>query len=207
MAIAKKKKRFFDVEIPILRKETQLFAFTPEELNKRVIKYDLTRLLRGKNAILSLNVEIIDKKPTTTPKEFQILPTFLRKMVRKGTSYIEDSFSADCKDAKIKIKPFLIARRKVSRRIKSALRIKAKEEIIDYVKDKTYEDVFKEILRNQLQKPLSIKLKKIYPLSLCEIRFLKVEKQFIEKPSKKPETKKVKEVEIQKEEIIEEEKE
>jgi hypothetical protein len=27
-----------------------------------------------------------------------------------------------------------------------------------------------------LQKPLSIKLKKIYPLSLCEIRVLKVER-------------------------------
>lgn len=176
MAIAKKKKKFFDVEIPILKKDTQLFAYAPEELDKRVIKYDLTRLLRGKNAILSLNVELIDKKLTSTPKGLQLLPTFLRKMVRKGTSYIEDSFSANCKDAKIKIKPFLIARRKVSRRIRNALRIKAKEDLIEYVKDKTYDDVFKEILKNQLQKSLSIKLKKIYPLSLCEIRLLKVEK-------------------------------
>ena len=36
--------------------------------------------------------------------------------------------------------------------------------------------MFEEILRNKIQKELSLKLKKIYPLSLCEIRVLKVEK-------------------------------
>ena len=47
---------------------------------------------------------------------------------------------------------------------------------IAYVKDKKCEEVFDEIIKNQLQKPLSLKLKKIYPLSLCEIRILEIEK-------------------------------
>ena len=96
-------------------------------------------------------------------------------MIRKGTNYVEDSFSTDCKDARIRIKPFLITRRKVSRAVRKALRNKAREELTNYVKEKNSEEIFNEIIRNQIQKQLSLKLKKIYPLSLCEIRVLEVE--------------------------------
>jgi ribosomal protein S3AE len=103
-----------------------------------------------------------------------LLPYFLRRMVRKGTNYVEDSFVTECQDAKIIIKPFLITRRKVSRAVRTALRKKAKEELINYVKDKTSEELFDEVLKNQIQRPLSQKLKKIYPLSLCEIRVFEI---------------------------------
>ena len=41
---------------------------------------------------------------------------------------------------------------------------------------KKAEEIFDDILKGNIQKPLSMKLKKIYPLSLCEIRILKIEK-------------------------------
>ena len=94
--------------------------------------------------------------------------------MRKGTNYVEDSFDTECKNSGLKIKPFLITRRKVSRAVRKALREKAREELIGYVKDKTSDELFEEVIRNQLQKPLSLKLKKIYPLALCEIRILEV---------------------------------
>jgi ribosomal protein S3AE len=181
MAIAKKKKKFFDVEIPVINKTTQLQAFEISELQGKLIKYDLTRLLRGKSMTLQAVVQVKDEKATAKPKEIKLLPYFLRRMVRKGTNYVEDSFSTECKDAQIRIKPFLVTRRKVSRAVRKALREKAKEELINYVKDKNTKEIFEDVLRNQVQKPLSLKLKKIYPLSLCEIRILKVEKEISEK--------------------------
>ncbi len=176
MAIAKKKKKFFDVEIPLIGKTTQLYAYESSELNNKFIKYDLTRFLKGKNMTLQLITKIEDKEITTTPKEIKLLSCYLKRMVRKGTDYVEDSFSTPCDNAQIKIKPFLITRRKVSRAVRKALRDKAKEELINYVKDKNTEEIFNDILKNKLQKQLSLILKKIYPLSLCEIRVLKVEK-------------------------------
>jgi ribosomal protein S3AE len=176
MALAKKRKKFFEVDIPIIGKQTQLQAFELKELENRFITYDLTRVLRGKSILLQLKIKIKDNHPTTIPRQLTLMPYFLRRMVRKGTNYIEDSFVAECKNAQIKIKPFLITRRKVSRSVRKALRNKAKEELINYVKEKKSDDIFKEILNNQIQKPLSLKLKKIYPLSLCEIRIIKVEK-------------------------------
>lgn len=206
MAQAKKKKKFWDVEIPLLGKETQLFSFAQEELKGRIIQYDLTRILRGKNSILTLEVGLNGKEITTTPKEFKILPYFLKKMVRKGTNYVEDSFSTECKDSQIRIKPFLVTRRKVSRAVRKALREAAKKELISYVKNKTAESVFNDLLQNKLQKPLSLILKKIYPLSLCEIRILKIEKTLDKKSSGKeeiPKEKKTKPKEIKKEDAEE----
>jgi len=175
MAKAKKKKKFFDVEIPLIRKTTDLQAFEINELDGRVVKYDLTRILKGKSVDLQLKVKIVDGKATTTPVKIQLMPSYLKRMVRKGTNYVEDSFSAKCADAQLRIKPFLITRRKVSRAVRKALREKARGELINYVKDKKSEEIFENVLKNHLQKPMSLILKKIYPLSFCEIRVLKVE--------------------------------
>lgn len=177
MAQAKRKKKFFNVEIPIVNKQTQLRAYEVGELEGRFLKYDLTRMLKGKSMMITLKVKIEKNEAMTIPKKIVLLPYFLRRMVRKGTDYVEDSFSAECKNASLKIKPFLVTRRKVSRAVKKALRNKAREELINYVKDKPSYELFEEILKNQIQKPLSLKLKKIYPLALCEIRVLEAKEK------------------------------
>lgn len=188
MAKAKKRKKFFNVSIPLIRKETQLIGYDVEDLEGRHVKYDMTRLLRGKSAMLQTKVKVKNKEAIAVPTKIQLMPYYLKRMVRKGTNYVEDSFSTNCKDAQIRIKPFLITRRKVSRAVRKALREKAKEELINYAKTRTSEEIFEDILRNSLQKPLSLKLKKVYPLSLCEIRILKVERE-LEKTKKAPKEK------------------
>ena len=174
MAVAKRKKKFFDVEMPLISKQTQMQAYELSELEGRFLKYDLTRMLKGKSMMLTLKVKIENNEAVASPKKIVLMPYFLRRMIRKGTNYVEDSFQTACQDAEIIIKPFLITRRKVSRAVRNALRVKAKEELINYVKDKSAEELFDEVLKNQIQRPLSQKLKKIYPLSLCEIRVLEI---------------------------------
>ena len=177
MAQTKKRKKFFDIEIPLINKQTQLLGYELQDLNGRIIKYDLTRMLRGKNMIFVSKVKIDGDKAIAVSKKIQILPYFLRKMMRKGTNYIEDSFSAFCKDAEVTIKPFLITRRKVSRAVRNALRKRTKEELTNYLKDKEFEEIFDELLKGKLQKYLNIILKKIYPLSFCDIRIFEVKKE------------------------------
>ncbi len=176
MAQAKKKQKFFDVELPILNKQTQLYAFDIDELKGRTVTYDLTRLLRGKSVLLKLDVTVDSERATANPKEYVLLPSFLRRTVRKGASWVEDSFITNAKDGKVRIKLFLITRKKVSREVRKALREKAREETMNYIKEKTTAQLFEDLLQGRIQKPLSLRLKKIYPLSLCEIRFLSVEK-------------------------------
>ena len=192
MAIAKRKQKFFDVEIPLISKTTQARAFEVSNLNNKFMKYDLTRMLRGKSMILQSQIKVEKDQATSIPKKISLMPYYLKRMVRKGTNYVEDSFVAECKDAKIKIKPFLVTRRKVSRAVRKALRNKAREELIAELKTKTSETIFRDLLRNDIQKPLSLKLKKIYPLSLCEIKEFKVINEIESKKSEKKETPKEK---------------
>jgi ribosomal protein S3AE len=173
----KKRKKFFDVEIPLINQVTQLQAHEKEELEGRIIIYDLTRVLKGKSSILQLKVKVKGDNITTIPKKIQLLPYFIRRMLRKGTNYVEDSFSLECKDAVVRIKPFLVTRRKVSRAIRTVLRNKAREELTNYVKDRESEKIFDDILKNNIQRYLSSTLKKIYPLSFCDIRIFQVEKE------------------------------
>lgn len=175
MAAAKRKKRFFNIEMPLIRKNTQLRAYDISGLEGRYIKYDLTRIFKGKSMILTLKTKVDGDEITTIPMELRLMPFYLKRMVRRGTNYVEDSFSTPCKNGNVRIKPFLVTRRKVSRPVRKALRNMMKEELIGWAKENNSEELFQEVLKNKIQKELSVKLKKIYPLALCEIRVLKVE--------------------------------
>lgn len=170
------KKKFFEVEIPLTNSSVELLTYSIDSLNKRTIKLDLTRQLRGKSIEVVFQIKVENKKAIATPIKLTLLPFFIRRMLRRSISYVEDSFSAECKNAFIRIKPFLVTRKRVSRAVRKALRDEAKNWLLDYTKNKSYEDIFSDIISNRLQKSLSSKLKKIYPLSLCEIRILKIEK-------------------------------
>jgi ribosomal protein S3AE len=170
------KKKFFKIDLPLINKKVELYSTTEEKLAGRTIKIDFTRKLRGKSLEAIYKVEMQKDKVTAVPYRLHLLGYFIRRMMRKSTDYVEDSFPAECKNASLRIKPFLITRRKVSRAVRKALRNKAKEEIGKVIKEKKYEEIFSDIMSNKFQRSLSLKLKKIYPLALCEIRDIYIEK-------------------------------
>jgi len=176
MAQAKRKKRMFNVELSLIKKITQLIGYEPKDLDGRNISYDLTRMLKGKGSTLRFKLKVENGKGTTKADQFKIMSYYLKRIARKGTDYVEDSFTIDSTDSELRIKPILITRRKVSRAVKKTLREDTKKELIEWAKDKDSQTLIGEILKNKIQKELSLKLKKVYPLSVCEIRMLEVKK-------------------------------
>lgn len=174
--MAVKKKKFFEVEIPLMKSKQELLAYSIGDLNDKTIKLDLTRELRGKSIEIVFKIKLDKDKLIASPIKLTLLPFFIRRMLRKNISYVEDSFSTECENAQIRVKPFLITRKKVSRAVRKALRNEAKTWLQDYLKNKSNEAIFSEAISNKLQKSLSMHLKKIYPLALCEIRVLNIEK-------------------------------
>jgi len=108
------------------------FIINPE----KHIKLDLTNNLKGKGLEINFLIEEKDGKITTIPKQLYLHGFYIRRMLRKGTDYVEDSFLTQCKDNRLRIKPFLITRKRVSNQVLRGLREKAKEEINQYVQDK-----------------------------------------------------------------------
>ncbi len=168
------KKKFFEVKVPLTATKVHVYGTSPEELEGRVVRIDMTRSLRGKNLELRAKIKVNNGALEGIPVSLEVMPSYIRRSIRKGTDYIEDSFETECKDAKLRIKPFMIARKRVSRAIRNALREGAKKHLESHVKVRTAEEVFSEITSNKIQKEISIKLKKIYPLALCEIRVAEI---------------------------------
>lgn len=170
------KKKYFDLKLEVLNSSIPLLAYTPESLNKRAIKFDLTKILKGKNCEARYIVHLKDKELEAEIVEFSIYPSFIRKMIGHNISIIEDSFSCSCKDAKLRIKPFLITRKRVHRSVRTELMNKAKEFFIATSENSTKENFFQNTINGSIQKELSKVLKKIYPLAVSELRVVKLEK-------------------------------
>lgn len=187
-----KRRKFIDVEIPILNTKIELIGNTIQDIEKRTIKLDLTRNLKGKSVEGTFRVYIENNKSVAHPIQIKVMSYFIRRMIRKRISYVEDSFITPSQESMLIIKPFLITRKRVSRAVRKTLRNKARNWLEDYCSDKTDQELFNDVLTNKLQKTLSLMLKKTYPLSLCEIRILQIQRPLTpeEVPKKKPTPKK-----------------
>ncbi len=176
MAKAKKlqKKIFFEVSSSLTASKISLYAASAEELNGRIIKLDLTRSLRGKGLELRLRVKAENGVLSCEPVSLELAGSYIRRAFRKGADYVEDSFVADCKDVKAIVKSFMLTRNKVSRAVRRELRNTSREFLVGHLKMRTSKEIFNEIMTNKIQKELSLKLKKIYPLAFCEIRIFEV---------------------------------
>lgn len=174
MAETKKKlekRAFYDVRAPFISQKISLYGASPQALHGQVVTFDLTRSLRGKSLELKLRVHAKGDQLEAVPLRLSLAGSYVRRMMRKGSDYVEDSFNAESKDSQVLVKPFLITRHKVSRAIRKDLRDTARKYLEAHCKTRTVHELFGEIMSNKIQKELSIKLKKVYPLALCEIRF------------------------------------
>src|SRR4030042_5944647 len=171
-----KKKRFQSVEIPLTNSRIELIENSIGNLKDKTINLDLTRQLKGKSVEAIVKIKIENNKAIAYPHKIKLMPYFIKRMIRKRISYIEDSFETPSQESLIKIKPFLITRKKVSRAVRKALRNRCKNWIEDYISERKNNEIFNDILSNKMQRILSLILKKTYPLSLCEIRTLEIKR-------------------------------
>ncbi len=163
------RKRYIEVQVPFLGESLRVLG-TPQELHNKTIKLDLTRKLRGKGLTVKLRIFDREGKLFAIPNSLTLASSYIRRMMRKRTNYVEDSFQVRCSDVRVTFKPHLITRKKVSRVVRKNLRNTTKDFIIEYCKERDYMTVAQEIFDGTLQKTLLPKLKKVYPLSFCDIR-------------------------------------
>jgi len=168
------KKSFFEVSAPLTATKIHLYAPSMESLEGKTVKLDLTKSLRGKNLELKLRIKKDGDNLIGVAESAKLISSYVRRVVRKGTDYSEDSFEAPCRDLQVRIKPLMVTRRRVSRAVLKALREATKKHLVPHLKTRDAEEIFSEIVSNKIQKQLALKLKKIYPLALCEIRMFEI---------------------------------
>ena len=206
--ITTKRRKFKEVDIPLIRDKKELLGSSLEEINNKTITLDLTRQLKGKSVEGTFIIHVENNKASAYPEKIKLMSYFIRRMIRKRISYVEDSFETPSQENMILVKPFLITRKKVSRAVRKTLRNKTKNWLEDYISERKNKEIFEDILTNRLQKSLSMMLKKTYPLSLCEIRTIEIKRKLAseEIPKIKEKPKEIKK-EIIEEDVIDQLKE
>lgn len=197
-----RRRKFQEVEVPFIKSRIELLGENISEIEGRNIKMDLTRQLRGKSVEVIIKVINQNGKPVAIPIKLKLMPYFIRRMIRKKISYVEDSFLVPSQESMLVLKPFLITRKKVSRAVRKALRNRTKNWLEDYISQLSDKEIFDDILSNKLQKNLSLVLKKTYPLSLCEIRILEINRALNQSEIPKKIEKKEASVKIEEESFI-----
>lgn len=129
-----------------------------------------------------------EDKLTTDFLGLRIMPPVVKRIVRRGKEKIEDSFICNTSDGrKVRIKPLIITRSKVKGSVISAIRKTAKMHIAREASKLAYENLVEELVNFRLQKGMHEVLNKIYPVSICEIRWFELVLKGAE--YKKPEAK------------------
>ncbi len=218
--IIKKKKKWIKIVAPKAFREASLGespVFEAENLIGRIIKVNLMSLLkdpRKQNMSISFKITKIEGDIARTEcYGYEILPSMIKRLVKRRKQKIEDSFVVKTKDGKnIRIKPMAITNSKINNTIKTAIKKRFKFEFATNIAKLTVEEFFSEMLGGKMLPKYKDAIKKIYPLKIVEMKKVSIAranakpidpKDYSQAVVKKILNKKVKEV---KEEPVAEEK-
>ncbi len=173
-----KKKKWYSILAPALFNNVELGETYAENIEgakgKRLSLnlYSLTGDPKKQNTNISFVVyDVKENKAFTEVDSYFLSHTFTRKSVRPGKDKIEDSFVCETADKiKVRVKVFLLSSKKITNSVKAAMIKNLRMFLLKEVSGNPFEKNMEEIISSRLQKSLKVFLKKIYPLSICEIR-------------------------------------
>jgi len=163
-------------------------SFDPRLLIDKVITVNLmslTRDMKKQNVIMRFKVVgLKENKAITEPIGYQIVPSFIKRIIRRGRNNLHDSFVCKTSDEKnVRLKPLMITVNKTKGVVINSLMNALRANLTEYVRKITYKELVNQLVSHKLQSNLRIPLKKIYPLRSCEIKemILETEKKVIGK--------------------------
>ncbi len=181
-ALIKKKKKWYTVVAPkelssIVIGETP--ATEVELLKGRTVKANLMTLTNDmKKQNITVTFRITGVKESIAESDltgYEITPAHVRRLIKRAKDKVEDSFEYETKDGqKIVIKPLLLTKCKAQRGVLTGLRMAARAEIAKEAKKKGFIELVLSIVNNELQKDIKQAIKKVYPVSIVEIRVIKL---------------------------------
>lgn len=179
---AGKKKKWFKIVAPAIFNQAEvgeILLYDPEASIGRVIRVNLMVLTRDPKKQDKEVGFILDGRKesfiTSSFKSYEMVPSTIKRLMRKGKSKIEDSFDCQTKDAKkLRIKPVVITKSRVNRKTRADLRRQCNALIREGISKLEYENFITALVMEKFQKQLQDDLKKIVPISVCKIRMMQL---------------------------------
>lgn len=182
-AVKAKKKKWFTVIAPKQFNEQVIAECPALEMKDLVGKKIMANLMsltndpKKQNTVITFLMDGINAdKMTTKITGLKLLPPSIKRMVRRGKDRLDLTIKVNTSDNHtVTIKPLVLTKTNAKGSIKTAIHQFVKAYAIKTIAKMTYDNLFKEVIGHQFQKGLYGRLKKIYPIALCEIRYLKLE--------------------------------
>lgn len=178
--IIKRKKKWFALVAP--PEFNNLFlgdtpAFEPENVIGRTIVVNLMTLTKDpKKQSYNVTFKIKEVKNSEAQTEcirYELPTVHIKRLVKKSKEKLDDAFQIESKDnVKAMFKPLYVTKAMVQKSKLTLLRRKTREFVTALAKEKTFSELMMMVISTELQKTLRNELKKVYPLSVCEVRML-----------------------------------
>ena len=132
---------------------------------------------RNQNVNIQFKIDKVqDGKGYAKIVKYELLPTSLKRFVRRGRDKIVDSFTCRTSDnVLVRIKPLFITISLSKKSAQTGVRLQARKALKELIAKNTFDEFMKDVIQNKVQKHLRTILNKVYPLRNCEIRVFKKE--------------------------------
>ena len=183
-----KKKQWYNIIAPkqfdnVVIGET--LVYEPGAMLGKTLSHSLMNLTndtKRQNINIHFKVVAIDgDNAKTSIVGYQIIPSTVKRFVRRNSEKMDLSFTCDTADnVFLRVKPLVITKADV----KGSTAAKLRNNIISFlgktIKKMTYDELISDLISRKLQDSMRQNFSKMYPLKVCEIRYLGIESR--EKP-------------------------
>lgn len=105
---------------------------------------------------------------------YELVGSLVRRIVKRARSKIDDSFEVRTKDdVRVRVKPIVLTKTLGPHSMLTLLRSRIREFIIAHFKKFTFDELIHQLINVEIQRSLKDNLKKIHPISVVEIRYLR----------------------------------
>ncbi|MFH1649268.1 MAG: hypothetical protein ABIA93_01840 [Candidatus Woesearchaeota archaeon] len=173
-----KKKHFVPIIAPKLFSH-ELIGETPVTESKQLVGrrisanfMTLTNDFKKQHISLKFTITgVTDGKANTMLTGYEVAPSFLKRLIRRGRTKISDSFVFTTSDGvKVRIKPVMVTQGKVPSKTGTSLRASFHEQMTALAEKETFTSLAGQFLDGSLQKHFRQSLGKKYPLKHLEIK-------------------------------------
>ena len=183
-----KKKQWYPIIAPkqfdnVVLGET--LVYEPSAMLGKTLSHSLMNLtddVKRQNINIHFKVvQIENDKAKTSIVGYEIVHSSVKRFVRRNSEKMDLSFTCDTADnIFLRVKPLVITKADVKGSIAAKLRNNIVSYLIRTIKKMSYEQIINDLISHKMQAVMRENLNKIYPLKVCEIRYVGIEKR--EKP-------------------------
>lgn len=173
-----KKKKWFPLYAPALF-GGQLIGETHVESSEQVkgkfINTNLSTItndMKKQNTAVKLRVsKIVEGKGQTEIIGMSLVQSFVKRLVRRGRSKVDDSFTAKTKDGQlVRVKPLVLTNTTCVASTASQLRLETRRLLKEKVASTGFVNSVQDILTFKMQKSIKDALQKIHPIRSVDVR-------------------------------------